>query len=79
MTGINSSNNVFVDGMPHDILDVGRVVGMDEDDTRDVGGGDVDDLGDAGWGEAEVGAQYPQRARRPPVWLQDYDTGDGDE
>ena len=61
------------------ILDVRRVVGMDEDDTQEVGGGDMDDLGDAGWGEDEVGARYPQRARRPPVWLQDYDTGDGDE
>ena len=61
--------------MPRHILDVRRVVHPGEE-----GGPDEDDgflcLGDLDHGEAEVERRYPQRVRNPPVWMDDYETGD---
>ena len=75
VTGINSGNNVSVDGMPRHILDVRRVVclGGDGDPDEDEG---FAGLGDLIREETVVERRYPQRVRYPPVWLDDYEIGD---
>lgn len=88
VTGINSANNVSVDGMPRHILDLRRVVVPDKAVNDD----------EALQNDAEFGTQMqedptveevanevlnsdpaiPPRARRPPRWLADYETGEID-
>ena len=68
ITGVNSRNNVSVDGMPRHILDVRRVY-----DGAETDGGAS--LAEAVGREEEAGpAEIPRRSgriRRPPQWLSD--------
>lgn len=72
VTNINSVNNVEVDGMARHVLDVRRVF---EDDSP------VEGAGEEGGSEHDRECtgepsprHYPDRARKPPGWLADYDT-----
>ena len=58
VSGINSDNNVEVDGVNRHILDIRPVVGEL-------------DGGDDGEGDEVVLRRYPQRERRPPEWYGD--------
>ena len=75
VTGINSANNILVDGVPRHILDLRRVVHLGGEGDQDEDEGPVV-LGGEGGGEDGVEQRYPRRERRPPVWLGDYETGD---
>ena len=60
VTGINSSNNIEVDGMPRHVLDIRRVVEESDDASSE---------------EEEAGApepRYPQRERSAPGWMRDF-------
>ena len=62
VTGINSDNNVEIDGIPRHILDVRRVV-LDEPEQEPEQPG-----GAAG----EEGRRFPRRDRVAPIWMRDY-------
>jgi len=63
VTKIASPSNVEVDNCPRHILDVRRMFNTDEEDECD-----------GGTPEREVNdiADRPQRQRRPPIWLNDF-------
>lgn len=73
VTGLNSRSNVSVDGMPRHILDLRRVVRLDGEETQDGEEGPTDT---SGTDCQEVGDEqrYPRRNRRPPAWLENYET-----
>lgn len=77
VTGLNSKSNVSVDGMPRHILDIRRVVCLDDEEDRNDEDGD-DDTAEADYQEVEE-RRYPLRDRRPPAWLRDYETGEDEE
>ena len=59
VTGVNSANNVEVDGVPRHILDVRPVVEeVPEGLTANV--------------EDEIRRGYPRRDRHAPTWMRDY-------
>ena len=60
VTGINSSNNIEVDGMARHVLDLRRVVEESDGST------DEEDAG------ATEEPRYPQRDRNAPQWMRDY-------
>ena len=62
VTGVNSDNNVEIDGIPRHILDVRRVV-LDEPEQEPEQPG-----GAAG----EEGRRFPLRDRVAPIWMRDY-------
>ena len=64
VTGVKSRNNVEVDAIPRHILDIRRVVSTSEESEEE---GEQE----AGH-EVEEAQRYPQRERRPPVWMKDY-------
>ena len=70
VTGINSNNNVSVDGMPRHVLDIRSVVQQveDTDEGEEVQNTENDEP------EEVVEARYPQRVRGPPPWMNDYVT-----
>ena len=90
VTGINSNNNVSVDGMPRHILDLRKVVYEACDDSDgdegDPGESEVEAsvlerVGESVNGELEhaVAAperRYPSRERKPPFWFADYEVED---
>ncbi|XP_076056355.1 uncharacterized protein LOC143034304 [Oratosquilla oratoria] len=69
VTEVNSRNNVSVEGVPRHILDIRRVVSEGEDEEEGHGATTEDD----------GVSQRPQRERRPPRWLQDYDVEEGED
>lgn len=81
VTGVNSANNIEVDGMPRHVLDIRPVIESDssQDDQviQDVAAGDQvgqdGDTDDQQPRTDEVVAR-PQRTRRAPAWLGDYVT-----
>ena len=81
VTEVNSGNNVSVDGMPRHVLDIRRVVGLEEGGvTGDEGGvvmvpEELDVRSCDGHGQE---SRYSGRVRRPPVWMSDYVSGDGE-
>ena len=91
VTRINTKNNVSVDGMPRHILDVRRVVrpvgeGAQAEIVESEGQDDLplgisevkcsSDEHRSHSGEVEAEQRYPRRVRRPPVWLDEYETGE---
>ena len=83
VTGLNSDNNVDVDGMPRHILDLRQVVqeSAEEESLDESAGADGEEDGtgsSAVDGEVAVDQgvegerRYPSRQRRPPDWLGDY-------
>ena len=72
ITGINSDNNVSVDGLPRHILDIRPVVhsALEESGGEESVVEELDVLVPEG-AEAET-ARYPSWVRRPPDWLADY-------
>ena len=60
VTGINSSNNIEVDGMARHVLDLRRVVEESNESS------DEEDAG------APREPRYPQRDRNAPQWMRDY-------
>ncbi|XP_076036043.1 uncharacterized protein LOC143021997 [Oratosquilla oratoria] len=62
-TEVNSRNNVSVEGVPRHILYIRQVVSEGEDEEE----------GHGATTEEDGVSQRPQRERRPPRWLQDYD------
>ena len=59
MTGVNSANNIEVDGVPRHILDVRPVVEeVPEGLTANV--------------EEDEIRRYPRRGRHAPAWMRDY-------
>ena len=75
VTGLNSKSNVSVDGTPRHILDVRRVVRLDDEEDRD-GGERLTDKSGTDCQEVGNERRYPWRDRRPPAWLRDYETGE---
>ena len=72
VTDVHSQNNLSIDGIPRHVLDVRRVILPSESSEEDGSQGDVQ--------EVEIVPRRSQRERRPPVWMQDYETGsDGEE
>ena len=78
VTGLNSANNVSVNGTPRHVLDIRPVVLPVE---IDCGNGDADvDVADVGDVVREVEAaaepaqplHRPVRVRHPPIWTKDY-------
>ena len=63
VTNINSANNVEVDGIPRHILDIRQVVELDQVSSSE------DEMTEEGRHEP----RYPQRDRRGPSYLEDYD------
>jgi hypothetical protein len=75
VTGINSNNNVIVDGVPRHILDIRDIVTEEASENAiDV----VDDNTDETNEQPQI-RRYPDRVRRPPVWLRDYETEFSDD
>ena len=88
VTGVNSSNNISINGMPRHILDIRRVVNESSDDEHVELGSSGVESGGGGPGlevtevlpnpSSEVGedsvesSRRSQRVRRPPQWLADY-------
>ena len=73
VTGVTSTNNVDVDGVPRHVLDIRRVFREDDSDREESGSGD------GSGGEDEEVLPGPDgssgrhaRDRRPPAWLNDY-------
>ena len=73
VTGVTSTNNVDVDGVPKHVLDIRRVFREDDSDREESGSGD------GRGGEDEEVLPGPDgssgrhaRDRRPPAWLNDY-------
>ena len=62
ITDVQSPNNVRVDGMPRHILDLRRVVHVDDDVSA----------GPEGNEDEPVAMQRPQRERAVPIWARDY-------
>ncbi|XP_035828301.1 uncharacterized protein LOC101862068 [Aplysia californica] len=79
VTGVNSINNVAVDGMARHVLDVRRVVRdvTSEEEDDEGGGGEQQTLQtltrNEGAGEPPP-RRYPDRVRKTPGWLVDYET-----
>lgn len=87
VTGINSSNNIEVDGMPRHVLDVRKFVRLELESDNDH---TEDEVEEEIVGETELKLElvaeelegrpeeddrrYPERERRPPAWLADYET-----
>ncbi|XP_076030373.1 uncharacterized protein LOC143018669 [Oratosquilla oratoria] len=69
VTEVNSRNNVSVEGVPRHILDIRQVVSEGEDEEE----------GHGATTEEDGVSQRPQRERRPPRWLQDYDVEEGED
>ena len=59
VTGVNSSNNVEVDGVPRHVLDLRPIVGDDIEQDQTVE-------------ETEEERRYPRRDRSAPGWMRDY-------
>ena len=64
MTGINSNNNVEIDGVPRHVLDLRPVVVEDPDPVQLAEHAEED----------PGGRRYPRRDRCAPVWMGDYVT-----
>ena len=62
ITDVQSPNNLSVDGMPQDILDLKRVVHVDDDASA----------GPVGNEDEPVAMQRLQRERAVPNWAQNY-------
>ena len=90
VTGINSLNNVEVDGVPRHVLDLRKVVGDlsqtgiagesdgDEHETRttiEFQSEPGDDDGESEQVDDVENAGHQERERRPPRWLDQFDTG----
>jgi ribonuclease HI len=81
VTGINSDNNVIVDNVPRHILDIRDIVTEEAPETgtneteapETVTNDDTDEVH-----EPQV-RRYPNRVRRPPVWMRDYETEFSDD
>lgn len=71
VTDVHSPNNISVDGIPRHVLDVRRVILPSESSEEERSEEEVQ--------EVEIEPRRSQRERRPPVWMQDYDTGSGGE
>ena len=65
MTGINSNNNIEVDGMPRHVLDLRPVVLNDPEPAPPVEMEDIED-------DDVVERRFPRRNRRAPNWMGDY-------
>ena len=61
ITDVQSPNNLSVDGMPRHILDLRRVVYVDDDVSA----------GPEGNEDEPVAMQRPKRERAVPIWAQD--------
>ena len=86
VTGVNSANNVSVDGMPRHVLDMRRVYEFSEEDSTDEEpGGEEEPEEEDEPGEEEEpeepgeerrpdssGLRRSARARQPPRWMSDY-------
>ena len=68
VTGVNSINNVEIDGMPRHVLDIRRVIDPDSDDENENVDENVPD------NEASVARRNPMLDRRPPTWMADFVT-----
>lgn len=77
VTGVNSNSNVSVDGMPRHVLDLRRVVSPPRSSNEDEEQHEDDD-GTVNRDEQEVNRRYPERVRRPPRWMNDYDMDEND-
>lgn len=87
VTGINSRNNISVDGMPRHFLDIRRVrtrsessEGSEEEEQQDEevgpmeeGNADADQERRVDEMDAVNEHRYPGRIRRPPRWMDDYE------
>ena len=62
ITDVQSPNNLSVDGMPRHILDLRRVVHVDDDVSA----------GPESNEDEPVAMQRPQRERAVPIWEEDY-------
>lgn len=71
VTSVNSANNVEVDGVPRHILDVRRVEGTENDGLMSVADDDNLEMS-INQGVENGESRYPERARRPPRWLDEY-------
>lgn len=64
ITGVQSPNNLSVNGMPRHVLDLRRVVHLGDEDGGTEPGSDEDE---------PVPMQRPQRERNAPIWTRDYE------
>ena len=62
ITDVQSPNNLSVDGMSRPILDLRRVVYVDDDNSA----------GPEGNEDEPEAIQRPQRERAVPIWARDY-------
>ncbi len=62
ITDVQSPNNLSVDGIPRHILDLRRVVHVDDDVSA----------GPEGNEDEPVAMQRPQRESAVPIWARDY-------
>ena len=69
VTGVNSANNVAVDGTPRHILDVRKVI-LAQDDEAESDGGSLE--GEQIDPPRPPESRYPRRERRPPLWMDGY-------
>lgn len=68
-----SANNVEVDGVPRHVLDIRRLFVEEDDDDDDGEAGATDAPHEQAPPEMPHELRRPTRARRPPVWHQDYE------
>lgn len=78
VTGVNSKNNVEVNGTPRHILDVRRVmqplesVHVDSNEHKEMLTGDEEVDEDVDQGDVDKERRYPLRERRPPIRFDSY-------
>ena len=72
VTGVNSDNNVDIDGMARHILDIRRRNNGEEDETEEEQNGSNSDEDIEQENIQPDGRRYPIRDRAPPAWMGDY-------